>query len=304
MTSYSIVVPCYRSAATLRELVERIERTMDSIGSEYEILLINDASPDATWDTIGELARRKDRVRGFDLLFNSGQFAATICGLEHAKGEMVFTIDDDLEHVPEEMLKLIAAAEASPETDCFVGTFSRRGRRLHRRFGTWLAGRLHTSLYGAPRNILGSSFRLMNCATAAAICAHQTARPMILPLLVHSTSRIASVSVDHHPRRRGRSGYTWRRLAQLGIAKLVQGSHVVFRTAGILGAACSILSVAAALGTLPGFYSLTDQQGLMLLVAFFAGLVLLLLALIGENIMRLTVEAERPPRYFVKRSIP
>jgi len=303
VSSYSVVVPCYASESTLRELVERIERTMDSTGADYEVVLVNDASPDNTWQLICDLAGRSERVRGFDLLFNAGQFAATICGLGQAQGEMVFTLDDDLQHKPEEMLKLIQAAAASPDADCFVGIFARTGRPWHRRLGTWLVRKLHTGLYGASPEIVGSSFRLMNRATAGAICAHRTARPMMLPLLVQSTARIVPVTVDPGSGRRRHSGYTWRRLAGIVWAKLLHGSRFVFGTAAVGGTVCSVAAGLVGLGSLTGAYPLSGPAALAVLVTFFAGLGLLLLALIGAQLVRITLETERPPRYFIKRSI-
>ncbi|HOZ22400.1 MAG TPA: glycosyltransferase, partial [bacterium] len=111
---YSIVIPCYSSGAWLAELAARIGQVM-APHSPFELILVNDHSPDVqTWAAIEELAERYEFVRGIDLLYRVGQFKATLCGLELAVGNHVITMDDDLQHPPEELVKLIEAMRDHP----------------------------------------------------------------------------------------------------------------------------------------------------------------------------------------------
>src|SRR5262245_33993107 len=107
MTRYSIVIPCFRSTQWLEELVRRVDQTLAARGDEYEILLVNDASPDGTWLKMLALTKEFPALRALDLQFNVGQYRATLCGLEHAHGEYVITMDDVLQHPPEEIPRLI-----------------------------------------------------------------------------------------------------------------------------------------------------------------------------------------------------
>ena len=108
--SYSIVVPVYKSGPWLAELVERVGAVMAVFGESIELILVNDCSPDdVTWPAIEKLAGEFEWVRGIDLFFNAGQFRATLCGLSEARGDFVITMDDDLQHPPEEIPKLVAA---------------------------------------------------------------------------------------------------------------------------------------------------------------------------------------------------
>ncbi|MCJ7773494.1 MAG: glycosyltransferase [Desulfobacterales bacterium] len=117
---YSIVIPCYTSASVLEELTLRIVKIMERYGA-FEVIFVNDQSPDIkTWETIEKLAGIHSFVRGIDLLYNVGQFRATLCGLENAQGEFVITMDDDLQHPPEEIPKLIETMKQNPSMDCII----------------------------------------------------------------------------------------------------------------------------------------------------------------------------------------
>ena len=120
---YSIVIPCYNSGKWLAELISRIDATMSPRGETFEILLVNDASPGNTWEVIQQLVKRYPFVVGLDLLFNTGQYRATICGLEYANGELIIIMDDDLQHLPEEIPVLINAIRQRPELDCVMGIY-------------------------------------------------------------------------------------------------------------------------------------------------------------------------------------
>src|SRR5262249_51435602 len=152
-------------------------------------------------------AERTPCVRGIDLLFNAGQFRATICGLEQAQGPFLITMDDDGQHPPEEIPVLIHALRGRPDLDCVFGAYRQKKHGPIRNFGSWLKEQLNEWLYDKPRNLQTTSFRILRREVAMAICAHRTARPVIGPLILKSTRRIADVEVDHRPRAAGSSGY-------------------------------------------------------------------------------------------------
>ena len=113
---YSIVIPVYKSGVWLDELTQRIASVFAARSESFEVILVNDASPDEfTWPKIIELSEKHAWVRGFDMLYNVGQFNAIICGIQQANGVLIITMDDDLQHPPEEIPKLIAAIHDNPE---------------------------------------------------------------------------------------------------------------------------------------------------------------------------------------------
>lgn len=305
LVDVSIVVPCYRSGAWLRALVGRIAAALEPLDLTFEVLLINDASPDNTWPVICGLAADYPFVRGFDMLFNVGQFRGTICGFEHARGALIVTIDDDLQHPPEEIPALVTAICNHPEIDCVIGAY-RDGKRhnLIRNFGSAVWSRMNELLYFKPRELRMTSFRIMRRQVAEAICAHGTSKPIVGPLLMRSTRRIMNVPVAHHPRQAGRSGYSLRRMLRLTLDNLISGSTLPLKLVSSLG----LLSATASfcLGCyyfvqyIRGAVAVPGFATLVLLITFFGGLTLLSIGILGEYVIRIIHEVGRPPRYVVR----
>ncbi len=300
----SIVIPCYRSGRWLPELVERIIAAMDGLDLAYEIVLVNDASPDGTWNAIEQLVAEYPCVRGFDMLFNVGQFRATLCGLEHARGELIVTMDDDLQHPPEEIATLLEAIRARPEVDCVIGAYRRKRHGPIRRLGSRVMAHLNEAFYGKPRDLTITSFRVLRRQVAQAVCAHGTAKPIISPLLLRSTRRIVNVQVDHCPRPKGRSGYSLPRLVQITLDNLIGASTLPLKAVSLLGLASAAGSVV--LGLVYLFRYLTGAIGVpgfvtqVLLITFFGGMTLLSVGILGEYVLRIIHEVARPPRYIVR----
>lgn len=302
---YSIVIPCYRSGAWLEELVTRLELTMAAHGGSYEILLVNDASPDdLTWRAIQRLADQLPTVCGFDLMHNTGQFRATVCGLEHARGEIVVLMDDDLQHQPEDIPALIHALENEPDFDCAMARFPVKHHRWHRRLGSRFASWLFSKLFGKPRHLSTTSFRAVRRELAEAICAHRTMNPTIGPLLYQTTARIKNVTLQHQPRPLGRSGYNLAKLIAVVWNAFFSASTFPLRVVAFLGI-CS-----SAIGAVLGCYYLTlyligqtrvpGFTTLALLLTFFGGMSLFGIGLLGEYQFQILQEVRSRPRYVVR----
>ncbi len=303
----SIVVPCFHSGQRLEGLVERIEVTMKTTGRTFEVLLVNDASMDDTWSVIEHLVKQHRCVRGLDLLYNTGQFRATICGIEHSRGQYIATMDDDLQQMPEDLPKLIEAVECAADIDCVIGVFRQTQQNVVRRIGSQIVGYLNQYLYGKPQQLKLTSFRLMRRQIAEAICAHQTARPIIGPLLLQCTSRIANVQVQHQPRKQGHSGYTLRRLVGTVVDNVIAGSTLPLKAITLLGLVSATGSM-----LLGSFYLVKYLVGgirvpgfatQVLLIIFFGGMMLLSIGILGEYVIRILNETSRAPRYRVRHQV-
>ena len=154
---YSIVIPCYKSGKVLDELCRRIKAVLDPIG-EYELILVNDASPDdITWPAIEKCADNYPFVKGFDLLTNAGQFRATMCGFEQALGDYIITMDDDLQHPPEELPKLINSIQSDSDTLCYMGRYREKHHSVIRNLGSRFYKEILHYLYGKPKDLQTSS---------------------------------------------------------------------------------------------------------------------------------------------------
>jgi dolichol-phosphate mannosyltransferase/undecaprenyl-phosphate 4-deoxy-4-formamido-L-arabinose transferase len=303
--AYSVVVPCFCSGPWLAELVERVGRAMAALGEPFELLLVNDASPDGTWRVIEDACARHPFVRGYDLLANAGQFRATICGLEHARGEVIVTMDDDLQHRPEDIPILARALAAAPDVDCVVAAYRRKRHGPLRNLGSALYHRMEVALYGGRPGLRMTSFRAMRRPVALAICAHRTARPVMAPLLLSSTGRIANVEVEHQARPQGRTGYSLARLVGIVRDTVIAGSVAPLRLVSMIGFAAAAVSAGLALWYLTRFLMgkirVAGFVTQVLLITFFGGLTLLSIGLLGEYVVRILAEVSRPPRYQLRR---
>lgn len=305
---YSVVVCCYNSGALIKELVERASLVLANRGQEYEILLVNDASPDpATWDAIRRLARADPHVRAIDLQFNVGQFRALMCGLEKSQGEVVVTMDDDLQHPPEEIEKLLQTLETDPQLDVVIGRYESKQHSRTRNIGTWLVDLIYRKSYGKPANLKLTSFRALRRDTVDALLAHQTSRPVPGALILQVTNRISNVDVDHHPRREGESGWRFTHLVSATLDNVIAGSLLPLRAVSGLGIVLAALAMLIGLGYLVAFFiGVIRVQGfttLVLLVTTLGGLTLASIGLVGEYLARVVVEVTRQPLYVIREQI-
>jgi len=306
---YSVVIPTYRGAPCLPELVERLIPVMSSLGGSYEILFVDDASPDDSWKVLAELKDRhggRTVLRAFRLIRNVGQFRALMCGLEHAKGEYVITMDDDLQNPPEEIPKLVSAIREHPEMDAVIGAFEHKEHNIFRTLGSRMIDVVNRIVSQKPKGLKTTSFRLLRRCMVEAITAHGTVNPMMGPLVVRSSGRIMNVQVKHHRRTTGTSNYGVMKLIRLSLDHILNFSTLPLKAMSVVGIASSCLSVVLAIFFFHQY--LTGNVGvevrgwttLVLLLLFFSGLILFSLGLIGEYLIRIIHEVSRAPRYVIR----
>ena len=218
---------------------------MSNIGS-FELILVNDKSPDKrTWEGIEKLAHKYDFVRGIDLLYNVGQFRATLCGLEHARGLFVITMDDDLQNPPEEIPKLVEAMRESPTMDCIMGKYPRKQHSTLRNAGSRFLDKIMNHLYGKPPHITTSSFRIMPANFARTLTLYRMASPLLAPVIVSLSKKIANVPVRHEERKLRRKRLQLHKMCENNSSKPYQ---CFCRTL-----ACFFLSLVLLLQELPFF---------------------------------------------------
>jgi dolichol-phosphate mannosyltransferase/undecaprenyl-phosphate 4-deoxy-4-formamido-L-arabinose transferase len=301
---YSVVVPCYRSAATIGDLVNRIDRVLSRRGP-YEIILVHDASPDDTWAEIERLAARNPSVQGYDLMFNAGQFRATLCGIDQAQGQYVCTMDDDLQHPPEELPKLLDLLEQHPGVDCVIGAYQNKKHEGWRNLGSRLYAQLAKRLYNKPVHLEMTSFRAMRRPLAKLLNQHRSAKPMIEILILRSTKRILNVPVEHHPRTVGRSGYDLSRLIRIVLDNVISTSTLPFQLFGAIGLALLAVSlfgvVTMPCWTIAGM-AISGAYWLTLMMMAATGLVTLAVSVLGEYMGRIIEELSSAPKYVVRQS--
>jgi glycosyltransferase involved in cell wall biosynthesis len=137
---YSVVIPVYNSESIVGQTIDRTVVFFTSRSLDYEVILVNDGSTDGSWDILKEKARGNARIRVFDLLKNYGQHTANFCGFQHATGDYLITMDDDLQNSPEEIDKLIKKIHDGHGHDVVFGQFRKKMHASHRKIGTQIIG--------------------------------------------------------------------------------------------------------------------------------------------------------------------
>ena len=303
----SIVIPVYKSSGCLPELLCQLTRQLEEMGRPYEVILVDDASPDDSWRVIKDLAPRYPKVTAIRLMRNHGQAFATLCGLENARGQVVVTMDDDLQHPPEQLPKLLGPLESDPEIDCVFGHFEQKQHAAYRNLGSRAISWVNARAFGLPHDVRSSSFRAMRKRLADAILQHRTSNPAIVALLCDSTQRIVSVPIQHNERYAGRSNYTLAKQFRLALDNICNVSMLPLRAVSFLGMGICAISVVLVAVYLYRYF--TGQIGVagwttvVILISFFSGVILLSLGVIGEYLVRILRDVRGAPRYVERERI-
>jgi len=273
---------------------------MNAAGLGYEVILVDDHGSADAWPAICAAAKKHTTVKGLRLSKNFGQHAATICGIAHARGTWVVTMDDDLEHLPESIPVMLAAGD--DEHPLVYGVFPKRTHAWYRNVSSelmrWTLKRAFPDL-----NESYSSFRAMHSSIASRITEFGLSRPYIDGMLSWITSSIRTVDVDHGARKHGESTYTLRKLLSHAVNVFVTFSHLPLRIATYSGIGLALLSFIyisyIVYGKLIGTIANPGYASLMSVVLFACGVQLTILGVVGEYIGRLMGATYHKPVYVV-----
>ena len=299
----SVVIPVYRSEHTLDALIERLGKALPPIADSYEVLLVNDGSPDNSWASIERLARSNPWVRGIDLMRNYGQHNATLCGIRAARYEIIFTMDDDLQNPPEEMSKLLA--KLSEGYDVVYGVARRRQQAWWKNLFSVLVKRAISYVMGlrTVRDI--GAYKAFRSHLLKAFEDFNGPDVLVDVLLSWGTNRFAAVTVNESPRTVGQSNYNFIKLIKISLLVLTSYTTVPLRLASILGFFFTvfgffILSYVIityfVAGSVPGF---SFQASI---IALFSGVQLFSLGIIGEYLARVFERTGGRKTYIIGRT--
>jgi len=302
LMSISVVVPVYNSEGSLAELVSRLETTLRPLSSDLEVILVNDGSRDGSWEAICQLACEHNSIRGFNLLRNYGQQNALLCGIRMARYEIIVTLDDDLQHPPEEIPKMLD--ELARGYDVVYGTPEKRHHRLWRNSTAILTKMAMQATLGIRGASSISAFRVFRTPLRDAFASYQSPSVSINVLLNWGTTRFASVPVRHEERRTGKSNYSFRKLVTQAFNIITGFSVVPLQMASIIGFLFTCIGIVVLLyvlgrylihgASVPGFTFLAS------LIAIFSGAQLFALGIMGEYLARMHQRMMDRPVYVVR----
>ena len=304
----SFVIPCYRSEATLPDVIGEIRETMEKMEDyEYEVVLVNDCSPDGTFETIRRLCQENDNMTGINLAKNFGQHSALMAGFHYTKGDIVICLDDDGQTPANEVGKLIAGIEQG--ADVVYAKYTHKHHSGFRNWGSHINELMTRVMLGKPKDLYLSSYFAARKFVVEEMMRYEYAYPYVIGLVLRTTKNIINVEVEHRDRQSGTSGYTIGKLLSLWFNGFTAFSVKPLRIATMTGAVCAML------GFLYGIYTIikkifinppglvTGFSALMSMLVFIGGMLMLMMGLVGEYMGRMYISMNNSPQYVIREIV-
>jgi undecaprenyl-phosphate 4-deoxy-4-formamido-L-arabinose transferase len=302
MASLSVVVPVYNGALTLPELVARLAEVLPALTHDYEVIFVEDNGQDNSWEVICRLAGDYPWVRGIKLMRNYGQHNALLCGIRAARYDVTVTLDDDLQHPPEEIPRLIA--ELDRGYDVVYGYPHERSHGLWRNLASHMTKLALQSAMQASTARQASAFRAFRTRVREAFASYQSPFVVIDVLLTWGTAHFSAVPVRHAPRTVGRSNYTFRKLVAHAVNMMTGFSTLPLQWASWIGFAFTLFGICILIyvvgryviegGSVPGFPFLAS------IIAIFSGVQLFVIGIFGEYLARMYHRTMDRPSYTIR----
>lgn len=298
----SVVSPEYKGEKMVAELVRRIGESVQTITPDYEIILVNDASPDGTWEEILKACRADKRIKGINLSRNFGQHSAISAGLANAQGDWVVVMDCDLQDRPEEIPALYAKAQE--------GYDMVRARRVHKQFGFFkkLSSTLYHSAFdwlsGQKTDPAVGNFGIYSAAVVREFNRMPEYARTFETLIRYLGFNQAFLDVEHAARAEGKSSYSFGKLLTVSFNSSIASTNRPLKMAVSLGIGMSVLSLCMALYNViakwAGLITLSGYTSTVFSIWFVGGLILFVLGILGLYIGKIFDQTKGRQIYIVK----
>ena len=300
----SFVIPCYRSQNTISGVVDEIFGAY--AGKEFEVILVNDCSPDDTLAVLKEICGKYANVRMLSFARNFGQHSALMAGLRESVGDIVICLDDDGQTPPAESIKLVD--KINEGFDVVYARYEDKQHSVFRNWGSRLNNRMSEIMLGKPKDLYMSSFVAMKRFVVDEILRYDNPYPYLGGLVLRTTSSITDVPVVHKKRTEGASGYSLGKLVGLWMNGFTSFSIKPLRIATVLGLIFALAGFVAAIVLIIQKLLYWDKIALgwtsnMAAMVFIGGLILLVLGLVGEYMGRTFISMNKQPQYVIKEKI-
>lgn len=305
VVSVSVVIPCYRSTATLAPLIEQLIPVLEALTPQHEVILVVDGSPDDTAATAWALSSSHDAVEVLEMARNYGQHNALLAGIRAARHELVVTMDDDLQHRPSTVPMLVGALTS--DLDLVYGAAAQEEHGMVRSAASRLVKRAMASGMNVESAASISAFRVFRSSLRDGLAGLDGPHVSIDVGLSWATTRIGAVKVPMDERADGRSNYSFRMLIRHALNMLLGYSSAPLRLVGYLGFVCGVLGLLALAVVLIQYFSgATTVKGytaLASMVALFSGAQLVAVGVIGEYLARIHAHSMGKPAYVIRTRI-
>ena len=304
----SIIIPVYGSELVLPELVSQIHAVLtqlEEIRESYEIIFVCDCSPDHSWQVIQTLSAKYPQVRGILLRMNAGQHNALMAGFAKAQGEIIVTMDDDLQHSPADIPKLLQ--EISQGYDVVYARFKNRQHAFWKVAGSRLNNLVASLLLQKPKDLYLSPFRAMKATILDDILRYCGPFVYVDGLILSVTRNISSVDVDHYERYAGDSGYSLRKSISLWLKMATGFSVVPLRLTSLLGMFFSCVGFFFAILFIIQKFTINlipiGWTSLIVTILIIGGAQLLALGMLGEYLGKLLLTINSRPQYVLAETV-
>jgi len=298
----SIVIPVYKSQNIVSKTVKKIIEVQRDQSYDYEIVLVNDGSPDNSWKVINTLSQEYEHITAINLLKNYGQHSAVLCGFKYCEGDYIVTMDDDLQNPPSEIQKLVDKIEEG--FDLVFANFEDKKHASYRRIGSKIIGYINFKIFDKPADIVLTNFRIVRRDVIERVLKHRTIYPYIPGLLLKYSNNIANTETKHLERPSGESNYNLIKIAKLVARLLFAYSSYPLKLLTQIGFAISLFSFCAGLYfmfnkvvsgvTVPGWTTV------VVLLSFLNGFVIIMLGVLGEFVVRIVQQMSNEPTFIVE----
>lgn len=301
-SSISVLIPVYRSETTLPPLIKRLANTLSAIQTDYEVILINDGSPDRSWEIICGLAKDYPFIQGINLTRNFGQHNALLCGIRAARKDIIVTIDADLQNPPEEIPRLVAKLDEG--YDVVYGVPQKKQHGLMRLLASWMVRITLKSALNVESAFQGSSFRAFRARLRNAFDSFNGPSVSLDVLLTWGSTRLCSIPVKHETRPAGESSYSFIKLFAHCFDVLTGFSTLPLQIASLIGFFFTLFGVGVFVYVVGRYlilgYSVPGFPFLASIIAIFSGAQLFALGIIGAYLARIHFRIMNRPTYVVR----
>lgn len=298
----SIIIPVFNSESSVGLVIDRTAQLLAGLTYTFEIICVNDGSRDSSWRVLKEKASHLPELKAINLLRNYGQHTAMYCGLIHARGQIMVTLDDDLQNPPEEIPLLLGKIREGH--DLVFGQFQQKEHSFTRRIGSRLVNKLNERIFHKPEGLVISNFRALSRPLVDKMVSYKTLYPYINGLALMFCESPANVPTEHAKRRDGKSHYNVQAIAKLMMRIIFNYSSFPLHAVSTLGIVASVGSLgvgvfvflkAILIGTaVPGWASL------IVFLSFINAITILILSMLGEYMVRILNQISTPQIYHTK----
>lgn len=302
----SFVIPCYRSEKTISAVVEEIRNKMKELSKySYEVILVNDCSPDNTFEKIKSIAKEFDNVIAIDLAKNFGQHSAIMAGFSKVSGNIIVCLDDDGQTPANEVDKLLAKIEEGYDV-----VYAEYGNKQHSAFRNWgsnLNKKMTEILLGKPKELFISSYFAATRMIIEEIKRYNNPYPYLAGLILRTTKSVCNVSVTHRQRMEGESGYSLRKLIGLWVNGFTAFSVLPLRMATYSGMLVALIGFIFAIWTV--IHKIISPEvavgwsSTFSVILVIGGLILFVLGMIGEYIGRIYISINNSPQFVIREVV-